>query len=288
MRSVSKLLSIMLLGAALVACNQGGSGDGSAVLATVNGKPITNEMLRAYVRSQTNGQDIQLTDIQRQAVIKNLVNLELLAEAAHKDGVDRKPEVAADLTMSQNSLLAQAGVAQYMQGHQPTDAQLQAAYQQQVKGADTREYKARHILVSSEDQAKDIIAQLAKGGNFKALAAKYSQDTGSKANGGELGDWFPGSSMVPEFGAALATLKKGEYTKQPVHSQYGWHVIQLEDERSTTPPSFEQVHDKLVEQMDRKVISDYLDQLRASAKVVVNSTPAPAAASAKAPVAAKP
>ena len=289
MRTVSRLLSIALLGAALAACNQGGSGDNSTVLATVNGKPITDQALRAYVRSQTNGQDIQLTDIQRQAVIKNLVNLELLAQAARKDGVDKKPEVAADLTMSQNSLLAQAGVAQYMQGHQPTDAQLQAAYQEQVKGADTHEYKARHILVSSEDQGKDIIAQLGKGGNFAALAKKYSQDPGSKDQGGELGengDWFQGSSMVPEFSAALATLKKGEYTKQPVHTQYGWHVIQLEDQRSAAPPAFEQVHDKLVEQMDRKVIGDYLDQLRASAKVVVNSSPAPAPASAKAPAAA--
>jgi peptidyl-prolyl cis-trans isomerase C len=284
MRIFSRLLPIALLATALVACNRGGSSDSSGVAATVNGTPITNEMVGAYVRSQTNGQDIQLNDVQRQAVIKTLVNMELLAQAARKDGLDKKPQVAADLAMSQNGLLAQTDIAEYMKAHQPTDAQLQAAYQDQMKGADTREYKARHILVDSEDQAKDIIAKLSKGGNFAALAKQYSKDPGSKNNGGDLGDWFPGSSMVPEFSAALAGLKKGEYTKQPVHTQYGWHVIQLEDERTTTPPGFDQVREKLTEQLERKTVGAYLDQLRAAAKVVVNNTPAPAAGT-KAPTA---
>jgi peptidyl-prolyl cis-trans isomerase C len=287
MRTLYRLFSIALLAAALAACNSGSSGDDSAVLATVNGKPITANMMSAYVRSQTNGQDIQLNDLQRQAVLKSMVNMELLAQAARKDGVDRKPEVAADITMNDNGLLAQADVMQYLKDHQPTDAQLQAAYQEQVKGVDTHEYKARHILVKDEAQAKDIITQLGKGGNFAALAKKYSLDPGSKDTGGDLGDWFPGSSMVPEFGAALATLKKGEYTKEPVQSKYGWHVIQLEDVRSQPAPTFEQMHEKLAEQMQRKAMSDYLDQLRTGAKVVMKDV-VPAAASAKAPQAAKP
>jgi peptidyl-prolyl cis-trans isomerase C len=283
MRTLIHLLSIALLAATLAACNAG-SGDGSAVVATVNGKPITEELLRAYVRSQTNGQDIQLDAAQRQMAIKGLVDLEVLAQAARKDGMDKKPEVAAELALNEDNLLAQANVGQYMQGHQLSDAQLQAAYQEKAKSGATRQYKARHILVNSEDQAKDIIAQLGKGANFAALAKKYSLDPGSKNNGGELGDWFSGDSMVPEFSAALATLKKGEYTKQPVHTQYGWHVIQLEDEGTQT---FEQMHDKLVDQVQRKTFGDYLEQLRNAAKVVVNSTPAPAPASAK-PAAAKP
>lgn len=287
MRTLYRLLSIALLAAAIAACNQGSSSDTSTVLATVNGKPITSDMMSAYVRGQTNGQDIQLNDLQRQAVLKNLVNMELLAQTARKDGVDRKPEVAADLAINDNGLLAQAVVMQYLKDHQPTDAQLQAAYQEQVKNADTREYKARHILVKDEGQAKDIIAQLGKGGSFAALAKKYSMDPGSKDKGGELGDWFPGSSMVPEFSAALASLKKGEYTKQAVHTQYGWHVIQLEDERTQPAPAFEQVREKLAEQLQRKTMSDYLDQLRAGAKVVMKDV-APAAASAKAPQPAKP
>ena len=284
MRTLVRLLSIALLGAILAACNSGGSSGGANVVATVNGQPITDEMVRSFVRSQTNGQDVQLNDMQRQLVIKSLVNVELLAQAARNEGIDKKPEVAAELTMSDNQTLAQAGVAHYMEGHKLSDAQVQAAYQDAVKSGAASQYKARHILVASEDQAKDIIAKLGKGGNFAALAKQYSLDPGSKANGGELGDWFSGDSMVPEFTAALVTLKKGEYTKAPVKSQYGWHVIQLEDVNTQT---LAQMHDKLAEQVERKTINDYLDQLRASAKVVVNS--APAAANAKAPaVATKP
>ena len=279
MRTLTRLLSIALLGAALAACNQGGGN--ATVLASVNGQPITDAMVSAYVRSQTNGQDIQLNDMQRQMVLKNLINVQLLAQAAQKNGVDKKPEVAAELALNDSNVLAQAGVAQYMEGHKLSDAQLQAAYQEQVKSGAAHQYKARHILVAGEDQAKDIIAKLGKGGNFAALAKQYSLDPGSKANGGELGDWFSGDSMVPEFSAALATLKKGEYTQQPVKTQYGWHVIQLEDEQTQT---FAQMHDKLAEQVERKTLGDYLEQLRSSAKVVVNA-PAPAAAGAKAPAA---
>lgn len=288
MRTLYRLISIALLTAALAACNTGGSSDSSAVLATVNGKPVTNDMLRSYVRSQANGQEPELNDMQRQSITKNLVNMELLAQSAKKSGLDKKPEVAADLAMSQEEILAQAVVMQYLKDHQPTDAQLQAAYQEQLKTTDTHEYKARHILVSSEAQANDIIAQLGKGGSFAALAKKFSLDPGSKDNGGDLGDWFSATSMVPEFGAALANLKKGEYTKQPVHSQFGWHVIQLEDVRTQPAPAFDQVREKLTEQMQRKTMSDYLDQLRAASKVVVNAAPAPAAASALMAQPAKP
>lgn len=286
MRILPRLLLAGLLAAALAACNNGGSADSSTVLATVNGKPITSDMMRAYVRSQTGGQEPELNDLQRQSVIKTLVNMELLSQAAVKAGMDKKPDTAADMAVNQETLLAQADVVQYLKDHQPTEAQLQAAYQDQMKGYDPHEYKARHILVSDEAQAKDIIAQLNKGASFANLAAKYSTDRGSKDKGGDLGDWFSPASMVPEFSAALAGLKKNEYTKQPVHSQFGWHVIQLEDVRSAPAPTFEQMHDKLAEGLQRKSMSDYLDQLRSAATVVIKS-PAPAAAT-KAPTAGKP
>ena len=172
MRTLYRILSIALLAASIAACNQGGSSSSATVVATVNGTPITSDMMRAYVRGQTNGQDIQLNDTQRQAVIKTLVNMELLAQGARKDGLDKKPDVAAEMAMNANGLLAQAAVEQYLKDHQPSEAQLQAAYQDQLKSMDTHEYKARHILVKDEDQAKDIIAQLGKGGNFAALAKK--------------------------------------------------------------------------------------------------------------------
>lgn len=284
MRTLPRLLLTGLLAAALAACN-GGSSDSSTVLATVNGKPITSDMLRAYVRSQTGGQEPELNDMQRQSVIKTLVNMELLSQAAVKAGMDKKPDIAADIAVGRETQLAQADVVQYLKDHQPTEAQLQAAYQDQMKGYDPHEYKARHILVNDEALAKEIIAQLNKGASFATLAAKYSIDPGSKNKGGDLGDWFSPASMVPEFSAALAGLKKNEYTKQPVHSQFGWHVIQLEDVRSAPAPTFEQMHDKLAESLQRKAMSEYLDQLRSAATVVIKDA-APAAAT-KAP-AAKP
>lgn len=269
MRIFSKYLLIGLLAGSLAACHTGSSSDGSTVLATVNGKPITENMLRAYVRAQTGGQQPDLNPIQRQSVIKTLVNMELLSQAAVKSGMDKQPDTAADLNVSRKTLLAQADVVQYLKDHQPTEAQLQSAYQDQLKGYDPHEYKARHILVKDEAQAKDIIAQLNKGASFASLAAKYSIDPGSKEKGGDLGDWFSPASMVPEFSAALAKLKKGQYTHQPVHSQFGWHVIQLEDVRDAPAPTFEQMHDKLEEGMQRKAMSEYLDQLRAAATVVI-------------------
>lgn len=274
MRILPRLLLTGLLAAALAACNAGSS-DSSTVVATVNGKPITSDMMRAYVRSQTGGQEPELNDMQRQSVIKTLVNMELLSQAAVKAGMDKKPDIAADIAVGQETQLAQADVVQYLKDHQPTEAQLQAAYQDQMKGYDPHEYKARHILVNDEAQAKDVIAQLNKGASFASLAAKYSIDPGSKDKGGDLGDWFSPASMVPVFSSALAGLKKNEYTKQPVHSQFGWHVIQLEDVRNAPAPTFEEMHDKIAESQQRKAMSDYLDQLRAGATVVIkNAAPA--------------
>src|SRR6201999_1192539 len=129
------------------------------------------------------------------------------AQQARKDGVDKQPDVQAELQLSGNSILAQNLVEGYLKKHQPTDADLKAAYDAKVKAMDPHQYKARHILVKDKAQAEDIIAQLNKGGNFAALAKKNSLDTGSAQNGGELGDWFSGSTMVPEFAGALAKLK---------------------------------------------------------------------------------
>ncbi|MGE5623988.1 MAG: peptidylprolyl isomerase [Bacillota bacterium] len=282
MRISHSLILIALLGGALAACKQSGGSTDGTVLATVNGTPITESTLKALERQRNNGQEMNLNDVQRQAAVKLLVNMQLLASEAEKNGLDRKPDVQADLSISRSTVLAQLDAQDYVDKHSPTEADIKAAYDQHIKTMDLRQYKARHILVASEDQARGLIAQLNKGANFAALAKKNSLDTGSAPNGGELGDWFSSSTMVPEFGAALASLKKGEITQQPVHSQYGWHVIQLEDVRTQPAPSLEQLHDQLGDDLKRKAFNDHLDQLRATAKVDVKS-PAPAPASTPAP-----
>jgi peptidyl-prolyl cis-trans isomerase C len=285
MRIASRLIFLALLGllalGGLAACNKqagGGAGD-SAVLATVNGTPITEGMLDSFVREQANGQLPQLTPVQKASLIKTMVNMQLLAEQARKDGVDKQPDVAAELQLSSNSILAQSVVETYLKKHQPSDADMKAAYDAKVKAMDPHQYKARHILVKDQATAKDIIAQLNKGANFAALAKKDSMDPGSAQNGGELGDWFSGSSMVPEFSQALAKLKKGEFTQAPVQTQYGWHVIQLEDLRDQPAPSMDQMREQLANDMQRKIVDDYIKQLNASAKVQVVQAAAPAPAS---------
>lgn len=284
MRIFSRLIFVALLGIGLAACNKqagGGSGDGT-VLATVNGTPITQGMLDSFVREQAQGQLPQLTPVQKASLVKTMVNMELLAQQARKEGVDKQPDVASEMQLSNNSILAQNLMEGYLKKHQPSDADLKAAYDAKVKAMDPHQYKARHILVKDKAQADDIIAQLNKGGNFAALAKKYSIDPGSAHNGGELGDWFSGSTMVPEFGQALTKLKKGEYTKEPVQTQYGWHVIQLEDVRDQAPPAMDQMREQLANEMQRKTVDDYIKSLRDSAKITTAEPAAPAPASASA------
>lgn len=293
MRIAYSLTLIALLGGVLAACNQGGGSADNLVLATVDGTAITDSTLRALERQRNSGQEMHLNDVQKKAAVEVLVNMQLLANEAQKNGMDRKQDVQDDLAISRSTVLAQMDAEDYVNKHAPTEADIKNAYDQRVKSMDLREYKARHILVANEDEAKGIIAQLNKGGNFAALAKKDSLDTQSGAHGGELGDWFSGNSMVPEFSTALASLKKGEITQQPVHSQYGWHVIQLEDVRSQPIPALEQMHDQIEDELKRKTFDDHLSQLRAAAKVDIKAAaptvpPPPAPGSASAPAASKP
>ena len=274
MRTVRILLLAALLAAGLTACKK--DSDAPTVLATVNGTPITTNTVSAFVRAQTGGRDIALNDVQQQSVVKTLVNMELLSQAAEKAGFDKKADVQGDLEVGRMSTLAQLYVQDYLKSHQPTPDQIKAAYDAKLKTMDSRQYKARHILVTDETLAKSLITQLDHGANFAALAKKYSVDPGSKDKGGDLGDWFSGQAMVPEFSAALATLKKGEITQQPVHSQFGWHVIQLLDSRTVPSPSLDDMKEQLDNDMQQQAIKSLIDGLHSGAKIDVKKVPAPA------------
>ena len=283
MRIVFRSILLMLAVATLVACggNQNTT-DTSTVLAKVNGVPITNDMFRAYVRSLAGGQEPQLDAQKHMLVLNRLIDMEVLAQAAEKTDLANKPEVVADLKIQKTGLMANQMVQKYLADHPVTDDQIKAEYDQRTKSMPGIEYRARHILVASEKQAKDIINQLNHGANFATLAKKYSTD-GSKSQGGELG-WFSPDQMVPAFSQAVAQLKKGEYTKQPVHSQFGWHVIQLEDTRSMPPPSLASVQEQIKNSLEGKQVEAYVEQLRNGAKVdmgtpsaTTKASPAPAA-----------
>jgi len=176
----------------------------------------------------------------------------------------------------------------YLKDRQPSEQELRAEYEAQLSAMPKTEYHARHILVATEPFAQKIVDRLDKGEKFDALAKAESMDS-SKNNGGDLG-WFTANRMVPEFAAAVMTLKPNEYTHKPVQTQYGWHVIQLLETREVTPPPFDQVRQRLVQVVQAKKFKQYTDELLRNAKVEKfpdRMTSAPAAGGAAAPAAPK-
>lgn len=249
--------------------------DPNAPVARVNGvvlNAIHMNLLREEraMRGQTAQQssDENLRD--------SLVNAEVMAQEAGKLGLDKLPGIIAALDLNRKELLGRALIESYMSKNPISDDRVKAEYDKlKAKSGDT-EYRARHILVPEEKLAKDIHAKLkAKKAKFEDMAKKYSKD-GSAANGGDLG-WMAPSNLVPEFATAMAALKKGEISSAPVKTQFGWHVIKLEETRPIAFPEFDKVKARIANQLAQIDIRKYVGELRAAAKVEV-PTPAPAAA----------
>ena len=156
--------------------------------------------------------------------------------------------------------------ADYQKTNPVTDADIQAEYDRFVATNGGKEYRARHILVEKEDEAKAIIASLKKGGKFDEIAKKQSKDPGSGANGGDL-DWANAGSYVPEFSGALVKLKKGQTTDAPVKTQFGWHVIRLEDVRDAQLPKLEEVKPQIAQQLQQQKLAKFQEDLRGKAKI---------------------
>lgn len=233
-------------------------------LAIVNGKPIPpvyGELIkREMAQSQPDSPQLDAR------VRESLINLELLSRAALDKGLDKDPQLAAALDIRRKDQLAKAYLEDYVKAHAITDAEIQAAYDKAKAEAVDPQYHARHILVKTEAEAKKLIADLGKKAKFEDLAKKYSQDPGSAKNGGEL-DWSDRRAFVPEFSEALANLKKGETTQTPVKSQFGYHIIRLDDTRKPQIPPMEQVRGEIVKQLQQERIRDAITSIRASAKV---------------------
>ena len=224
----------------------------------------------------------------RRVIIDQLALQMVAAEEAIKKGLDKTPEIAEQIDALKQSVLARAYVQDLIKNDVVTDEMVKAEYERIKATINGTEYKARHILVEKESEARDIIARLGKEpGAFAKLAMEKSKDQGSKANGGELG-WFDLSRMVPEFGAAVSKLEKGNVTQEPVKTQFGYHVILLEDSKPIEAPPLEEVKPQLTQQLQQQNLKKQLDALKAGAKIEVAgaSTPAPIPAPA-APAAAK-
>ncbi len=232
--------------------------------AVVNGKAIPSAAVDFILKNQAKGQPVNAE--MRKNLIEQLINMEILAQDGAKRGAGGK-ELELELGLLKTQLLARAAMKSYQEKNPVTDAQAKAEYDKQVKtmAAGGKEYQARHILVDDEAQAKDIIAKLKAGAKFEELA-KVSKDTGSAAQGGDLGFADPKGYVKP-FADALVALKKGELTAEPVKSEFGFHVIELTDVRDAKAPAFEEVKGQLMESLMQEKMQQYSEGLRKAAVV---------------------
>ena len=278
---VASAVSLLALGA----CNPKPADQASSgpAVATVNGKPISQRTVDMIAKQGASTGRPDTPEV-RKGIIDQIALQMVVAEEAVKKGLDKTPEVTEQFDTIKQSVLANAYVEDFIKNNPVSDDMVKAEYERITATLTGTEYKARHILVEKETEAKEIIARLKKDpGAFAKLAMEKSKDSGSKARGGELG-WFDPRRMVPEFGAAVGTLEKGKFTDVPVKTQYGYHVILLEDSRKIEAPPLEDVKPQLSQQLQQQSVKKQLDTLRAAAKVEVVGAPASTPATPNAPV----
>jgi len=234
-------------------------------VAIVNGKPVPTarvDMLAAQLakagRPVSPEMQTQLKD--------EVIAREIFMQEAQKRGLDVTDDYKTQMELARQTILIRELFADYQKKNPVTDAEIKAEYDKFTAANGGKEFKARHILVESEDAAKKILADLKKGAKFEDLAKKQSKDPGSGANGGDL-DWAAPASFVPEFSEAMIKLKKGETTATPVKSQFGYHIIRVDDIRQAQLPKIEEVKPQVVQQLQQQRLQKYQEDLRAKAKV---------------------
>jgi peptidyl-prolyl cis-trans isomerase C len=236
----------------------------SATFATVNGKAIPKVRADALLAGQAAQGQPDSPEL-RKAVTEELVRREILTQESIKKGFDKKPEVQGQVDLARQGVLIGAYLNDYVKTHPITEDQIKKEYDDIRAKLGNKEYKARHILVEKEDEAKAIIEKLKKGEKIEDLA-KASKDPGSKERGGDLG-WANPASFVPPFSAAMTKLEKGKFTETPVKSDFGWHVIQLEDTRELKLPPIEEAKGQIGQQLQQRMVQKHIEDLRAKAKI---------------------
>jgi peptidyl-prolyl cis-trans isomerase C len=249
-------------------------------LLTVNGEAITRTMYSLYFQDRMRGvPDAQNSPEMQMSVLNELSNIIIVAQDAEKQGIQNRPEVAASIDLLKAKLLTQIAIQDFASSHEPSEEAIQKAYQEEYAGQSGTEYKARHILVKEQNEATALIEKLDGGADFAELAKEHSTGpTGS--NGGDLG-WFDAAQMVKPFGDALIAMEKGKYSSAPVETQFGWHVILLEDSRQTEAPTLDSVKGKIVNKLKQTALSDYMQGLRDSSKLIFNEKNAKPASAAE-------
>jgi len=236
-------------------------------IASVNGEAITEAQLNQFVALLVE-QGAQDSPELREQVKQEMIHRLVAVHAAQKAGIDKRPDVQQELELARQGILVRALIADYLDKNPVTDAKLQAEYDRikQSQG-DRKEFKVRHILVEDQKAAEDLLQQIkSKKISFEDAAGKHSIDPGSGKNGGDLG-WAPTSNYVPEFAKAVESLKKGALTDKPVQSQFGWHIIQVEDERPVEFPALDAVKPQLEEMMRQTQVVEYQKKLVEEAKI---------------------
>lgn len=238
-----------------------------ATVATVNGQDLKDSMLQFYAleRSQANPQNAAPNE----RLIKDLVDMSLLAQQASSKQLDQQSDFKARMDFINLSMLSQVAIVDILDNNTIAEERLKKEYDLNIGKLAFKEYKASHILLNDAAIAEEVITKLDAGSEFAALAKEYSKGpTGSK--GGDLG-WFDLQRMVPEFSTALAALKDDAYTKEAIQTQFGWHVILRTGQREGTPPSFEELKPSIASSIEQEIIRGHLETLRENANITINN-----------------
>jgi len=242
--------------------------DNPDVVVIVNGSPVTKSMYAAFHQQWRQARQGAKGDTQQEqmAILNELVNAMLIVQDAETQGFNEKPEVEVLLNLLRTRALAEMSIANFVQQQQISDDDLKKLYDER-HASKQQEFKARHILLASEEEAKNVIKELGDGADFTELAKTKS--TGPSASqGGELG-WFDSTQMVKPFADAVIAMKDGAHSILPVNTQFGWHVILREDSREASPPTFEEVQQTLLDEKRRELVMEYLTGLRKKADIQI-------------------
>jgi len=259
---INRYLLIIALGSFSLTASAGNT------VATVNGKKIAQKHYDQVVATLKAKNPQFNADQNKQAIINELISRELLHQEAKKQKVQKDPKVAFALEQQRIELLIQALIQKTLSKDPIKEKDIKKIYKEKVAGANLTEYKASHILLKAEDEAKTIIAKLDAGSDFAKLAKEKSTGP-SAASGGDLG-WFSPGRMVPPFARAVAEMKKGTHSKKPVKTQFGWHVIKLEDTRKMDPPKYDDVKKQIAGSLNKQRLQEYVQKLRSKAKIKIN------------------
>lgn len=236
------------------------------VLARVNEESLTTPMLDVHLVYRSGGQPEKVSAEDRETLLLELVEMELIAQDAARQGLGESPRVRARIENTRRAILAQARIAE-IRGQAIDEDTLRSLYEQQYADAPLREYRARHILVDTAEEARSLIEQLESGSDFAELARQHSRGS-SASRGGDLG-WFRTDQVAASFARHATRLEPGDYTREPVQTEMGWHVIRMEDHRETDPPPFQEVRDRLRSRIVKSRIESYVTKLRNESDVTL-------------------